>query len=149
MIGNEIFGNYTLLETIGIIEGIASAQPNINTIVESGDIYDLNTDHWNKQYAAFCVTQNNHSINDDFITYRFTLFYVDRLVLDKSNTIEIQSTAVQVFDNIIKRLRIDMNADINAGEVHPFTSRFAAECAGAYMNCDITVAKALYCGVLY
>ena len=71
-----MIGSYTLLETIGIIEGIASAQPNINTVVESGDIYDLNTDHWNKQYAAFCVTQTNHSIDEDFITYRFTLFYV-------------------------------------------------------------------------
>ena len=72
MTGNEIRGNYTLLETIDIIEGIAAAQPNINTIVESGDIYDLNTDHWNKQYAAFCVTQNTHRIDEDFITYRFT-----------------------------------------------------------------------------
>ena len=53
------------------------------------------------------------------------------------------------FDNIIKRLKADMNANIDGGEVHPFTSRFAAECAGAYMNCDIIVAKATNCGVLY
>lgn len=137
----------TLMETINLLNYIAKHQPNVNGIVETGDIFDLNKDEYQQEYAAFCCTQRTHVVSEDFTTYSFTLFYVDRLTLDKSNKIEIQSTAVQFFQNLIKTIRQKFtNLDFNvSGEVVTFTERFSAECAGAYMNCEITTPNTSIC----
>lgn len=139
----------TLLETINILHWIAQNQPNVNGIVKSGDIYDLNKEEYTQKYSAFCCTQNTHSINEDFTTYSFTLFYVDRLTLDKSNKLEIQSTACEFFQNLIKTVMQKLgNLDWTNGEVTTFTERFSAECAGAFMTCSITTKNQSVCALI-
>lgn len=139
----------TLLETINLLNYIAQNQPNVNGIVETGDIYDLNKDEYEQKYAAFCVTQNTHNVGEEFTTFSFTLFYVDRLTLDKSNKIEIQSTAVEFFGNFIKTImqRFDW-LDWTNGDVTTFTEKFSAECAGAYMTCNITTPNKSLCAMV-
>lgn len=139
----------TLLETIKLLEYIAGSQPNINGIVESGDIFDLSKEEYEQKYSAFCVTQNTHNINADYSTFNFTLFYVDRLTLDKNNKLEIQSTAVQFFQNFIKTILYKVpELNIENGNVTPFTERFSAECAGAYMQCSITTPNISLCYIM-
>lgn len=140
----------TLLETIKLLEHIAESQPNVNGIVETGDIFDLNKDEYQQKYSAFCVTQNTHTVGEEFTTYSFTLFYVDRLTLDKSNKLEIQSTAVEFFGNFIRTIMKDYS-ELNwtNGEVTPFTEKFSAECAGAYMVCSITTTNHSLCNLTY
>lgn len=139
----------TLLETINFLNHIAATQPNVNGIVETGDIYDLNKDEYQQKYSAFCVTQNTHSVGEEFTTFSFTLFYVDRLTLDKSNKIEIQSTAVEFFGNFIKTVMEKYKwLDWSNGEVTTFTEKFSAECAGAYMNCNITTVNQSLCALV-
>ena len=136
----------TLQETINFLNYIAKNQPNVNGIVESGDIYDLNKDEYQQMYSAFCVTQRQHTINQEYSTYRFTLYYVDRLTLDKSNKIEIQSTACEFFQNLIKTVMQDYyDLDFTNGDVYTFTEKFSAECAGAYMDCEITTTNKSLC----
>lgn len=136
----------TLLETINLLNWIAKNQPNVNGIVESGDIFDLNKDEYQQKYSAFCVTQNTHTVGEEFTTYSFTLFYVDRLTLDKSNKLEIQSTAVQFFGNLIKTIMQKFDRlNWTNGDVTPFTEKFSAECAGAYMTCSITTPNNSLC----
>jgi hypothetical protein len=139
----------TLVETINLLNWIAQNQPNVNGVVETGDIYDLNKEEFQQKYAAFCVQQNTHTVTQDFTTFSFTLFYVDRLTLDKSNKIEIQSTAVEFFSNLIKTIMTKFdNLDFTNGEVTTFTERFSAECAGAFMNCRITTANKSLCATI-
>lgn len=139
----------TLLETIKILEYIASQQPNINGIVESGDIYDLNKDEYQTKYSAFCITQNTHTIGTEFNIYSFTLFYVDRLTLDKSNKLEIQSTAVEFFSNMLKTINEDWSGlNVETGDITTFTERFTAECAGAYMTFNITTTPESLCKII-
>lgn len=140
----------TLLETIKLLEQIASEQPNINGIVESGDIFDLNKDEYQQKYSAFCVTQNNHTVNELYNVFSFTLFYVDRLTNDKSNKLQIHSTAVEFFSNFIKKIMTDY-PDLNweYGEVTTFTEKFSAECAGAYMTCNITTTSTSACPIIF
>lgn len=136
----------TLQETIKLLEYVAVNQPNVNGLVETGDIFDLNKDEYQQKYSAFCVTQNTHQIGIDFTTYSFTLFYVDRLTLDKHNKLEIQSTAVQFFQNFIKTIQEKAPLlDIENGEVTTFTEKFSAECAGAYMRCNVTTPNLSMC----
>lgn len=139
----------TLQETIKLLEYIAINQPNLNEIVESGDIFDLNKDEYEQKYSAFCVTQNTHTIGLEYSTYSFNLFYVDRLILDKSNKLEIQSTAVQFFQNFLKTIMEKVPAlDVQNGEVTTFTERFTAECAGAYMRLNITTTNNSLCSMI-
>ena len=127
----------TLLEIISKIKSIGSRQPNIHTILD--DVYDLNTINVEANYSAFCVQQNQHRMDGDFITYNFYLFYVDRLLSDKSNMLEIQSTGIQVLSNIVRTLDLESGSDVSASTFQVFTQRFEAECAGVYLNVGVTV----------
>lgn len=137
------------METINLLNWVAKNQPNVNGIVESGDIYDLNKDEYQQKYSAFCVTQNTHNVGEEFTTFSFTLFYVDRLTLDKSNKIEIQSTAVEFFGNLIKTIMQKFEwLDWTNGDVTTFTEKFSAECAGAYMTCNVTTPNKSLCAMV-
>lgn len=139
----------TLVEVINLLNYIAKNQPNVNGIVDSCDVYDLNKEEYQQKYAAFCVQQNTHQVSEDFTTFSFTMFYVDRLTDDKSNKIEIQSTAVEFFSNFIKTVMQKFDSlDFSNGEVHPFTERFSAECAGAYMDCKVTTKNQSICAMV-
>lgn len=130
----------TLFETIQIINQAAISQPNINAVVKTGDVFDLNKDNFKQRYAAFCCQQNQHTENGDYITYNFTLFYVDRLTADKRNKIEIQSTGIVTLGNLIRVLEdIELLEAGTTVTYQPFTQRFEAECAGVYCSIGITV----------
>lgn len=140
----------TLLETIKILEHIASEQPNVNGIVESGDVFDLSKEEYQQKYSAFCVTQGTHTIGTDFNTYSFTLFYVDRLTLDKSNKLEIQSTAVEFFSNFLHTINEEWSGlNVETSEVTTFTERFSAECAGGFMTVNVTTTPQSLCKIYY
>lgn len=139
----------TLIEVVNLLNWVAQNQPNVNGIVKSGDVFDLNKEEYQQKYAAFCVQQNTHSISEDFTTFSFTLFYVDRLTLDKSNKLEIQSTACEFFQNLIKTIMQKFeNLNWTNGDVTTFTERFSAECAGAYMTCSITTKNQSICAMI-
>lgn len=129
----------TLFEVFNVINKVAVQQPNINTIVNTGNIFDLNTENWQIKYGAFCVQQEEHIQDGDFITYSFNLFFVDRLTDDRRNKLMIQSNAITTLMNIVNGLRdieiLDTDANIT---YQVFTERFAAECAGAYCRINIT-----------
>lgn len=127
----------TLKEIKILIETIADKQPNVNTIVKSGDIFDLNKKA-DVDYSAFCLTQQPHTETEDFRTYHFYMFYVDRLTADGTNKIAVQSTAIEVLNNVIKTLRNNDELElIGTITYNTFTQRFSSECAGAY--CDISI----------
>ena len=129
----------TLFEIFKIINKVAVSEPNVNTVVNTGNIFDLNTENWQVKYGAFCAQQEKHVQNGDFITYNFTLFYVDRLTDDKSNKLDVQSNAITTLMNVINGLKmIDLiDIDINV-DYTTFTERFTASCAGAFCSLSVT-----------
>lgn len=136
----------TLEEIIKKIWSIAEKQPNINTIVRTNDIYHLNS-NMDVKYAAFCVSQLQHTQQEDFIYFNFNLFYADRLRSDKENQLEIQSHAISVLKNIISLLQDDF--DITQITYTPFQQRFESETAGAYATITIAVPIDELCGEEY
>ena len=128
----------TLEQIIKKIWSIAEKQPNINTIVRTNDIYQLNAD-MDVKYAAFCVSQLQHTQNEDFIYFNFNLFYADRLRSDKGNQLEVQSHAISVLKNIIATLMNKELLDITQITYTPFQQRFESETAGAYATITIAV----------
>ncbi len=133
----------TLLDTINNLLDIARKQPNINH-VGNGDVYSLNSLP-NINYGVFFITQQNHSINDDITTYNLTLYYIDRLLSDNSNTLQIQSQGIMILANIINifnnsNLDADIEYDIN---FTTFTHRFQDDCGGVFANVRITTNNGL------
>ena len=128
----------TLLDIVKELENIAKKQPNIN-YVGNGDIYALSTLP-NVNYGVFYVTQSNHTQNENTINYTLTLFYVDRLMNDNSNRLQIQSNGITTLTNIINIFSMK-NDDVEIQYNIPYTTfiqRFADDCSGVYCNVTIT-----------
>jgi len=128
----------TLLEFIRVIEGVAADQPAVNMIVRDS-VLRCN-DHPNDRYGAFVWTQGQHSesADSDFRTFRFSLFYVDRLTADKSNQAECQSVGVEVLGNIIRTIAEEFDT-AGSWSIDTFTQRFTDECAGAWASVGFLV----------
>ena len=121
----------TLLEFIKILEGVASAQPAVNMVVQDS-VLRLN-DNPADRYGAFVWTQGQHSegMGNDYRIFRFSLFYVDRLLHDRSNQTEIQSVGVEVLSNVIRTISEEFEV-VTDWSIDTFTQRFTDECAGAW-----------------
>ena len=118
-----------LVQTIDIIKTFAKAEPNIHAVVDQFE--DLNRE--GTKYSAFILQQQQHTRTDDFVTYNFYIGYADRLTEDGGNEIEVQSTAMQVIDDVVYSIRDTFPAvEIGVGAYNVFTQRFINLCAGAY-----------------
>ena len=124
----------TLLQITETIRKISLNEPNIQSFV--GEFLDLNS--VDAEYGAIILQQRTHRRDDEFITYSFYLGYADRLNEDKSNEVEIQSTGIQVIDNIVYSLE-NRGIDTSVGSYNTFTQRFLAEAAGTYVELNIQV----------
>ena len=128
----------TLFEIINKLKDIAISKPNIN-FVGDGDVYVLNSLP-NIDYSVFFITQNDHSIYQDTITYSLNLFYIDRISDSEDNVLNIQSDGMLQLTNIINTLVFSEDVDVD-GEISftPFIQRFSDQCAGVYCNVRFVV----------
>ena len=128
----------TLFELINKLKDIAISKPNIN-FVGDGDVYTLNSLP-NIDYSVFFITQNDHSIYQDTITYSLNLFYIDRISDSEDNVLNIQSDGILQLTNVINTLVFSEDVDVD-GEISfvPFIQRFADQCAGVYCTVRFVV----------
>ena len=137
----------TLFEIINKLKDIAISKPNIN-YVGDGDVYTLNSLP-NIDYSVFFITQNQHSIYQDTITYSLNLFYIDRISDSEDNVLNIQSDGMLQLTNIINTLVFSEDVDVD-GDITfvPFIQRFADQCSGVYCTvrfiCDNNLGTCSY-----
>lgn len=137
----------TLFEIINKLKTVAISKPNIN-FVGDGDVYTLNSLP-NIDYSVFFITQNDHSIYQDTITYSLNLFYIDRISDSEDNVLNIQSDGMLQLTNVINTLVFSEDVDVD-GEITftPFIQRFADNCAGVYCTvrfiCDNNLGSCSY-----
>lgn len=136
----------TLYDIIKALEGVALEQPSVKMIVPN-DIYDLNSTP-NATYGVFGYVQGQHSVDGDFITYAFTLFYVDRLDEDKGNQQFVQSTGILTLANILATLADEFPVNVDSSTFESFTERFSDECAGVMASVAITAPRSVFCAEL-
>ena len=135
----------TLFETIRTIYQVASKEPNINTLVLSGNVFDLNTNNTTVKYSAFCCEQMPHEHIENYMRYGFRFYFVDRLTEDSKNKIEVQSKGIQTLENILDKIRNLEIFDVYQDYTYTtFTNKFEAWCAGAYVELYI-LAPDNYC----
>lgn len=81
-----------------------------------------------------------------FLTYTFTVGYVDRIdgslaTGDPAEVATVQSAAILTLQLLITQFTQDTNSDfeLSYGDIIPFQQRFDALTAGAYLTINITV----------
>lgn len=127
----------TLAQLIRLFEGIAKEQPSINMIVQN-DVFRINSAP-SLKYGVFAWTQGQHSGSiNGMQTYSFSLFYVDRLLEDLSNQIEIQSVGCETLGNILRALD-EYDVEVGNYTMQTFNQRFTDECAGVFCNVTLSV----------
>lgn len=121
---------------------------NIEAIIKSvdktvgdfyyGDIYNIN--HYQSiKYPAVILTNATHFAGLETVTYYFNIFYIDRLTEDKSNKLDVQSTAISTLTNALQLID-DQYIVIDNYEIHTFEEKFNDVCAGAYAKVGIKCA---------
>ena len=131
---------FNVITLVNSIKKIGQAIPNINTVVLS-DIFELNSKP-DVDYSVFAIIQDTHRQDDDFFYFSFVLYYVDRLLNDKSNQLEIQSHGIQLLSTVISKIEelgLIVNHDVVQTTYQTFTQRFSDETAGVFARVEIMV----------
>ena len=134
----------TLLQLISAMEAAAASQPAVNMIVRQ-DVRKLN-DYAACRYGAFAWQQSQHrgGIGREVTDYGFNLFYVDRVLADASNEVEVQGTAVEVLGNILRTLA-EQGVAVSDWTIETFRQRFKDDCAGAWASVTLTAPVGVNC----
>lgn len=107
-----------------------------------GDIYEYLNGKPNVKYASVNIDINQSTRNDNLITYSVYLYYVDRLTEDKSNWMEVKTTAEQVLNSIVNYAAEIGDVD-DGWTIHYFEQQFADYCAGGYVQFNLEVPNIL------
>lgn len=99
----------------------------------------------------FCSPTGTHRVEENWTTYNVTIFYVSRLLEDNSNEMDIQSTAVEVLKNIIKKIQnlegVVAVSDEYTINVFVEYEKFTDRTTGAFAQIDISLLNDTVCTV--
>lgn len=131
----------TIYQTIKALENIALSHPQIRYCGEN-DLYAVINADPNIKYSIFFITQNQHRSTEEWDKYSFNLFYIDRLIEDSSNDVDIQSIGKEILTNIIQIFCNTYDAEIEGNyQFQPFMQKFNDNCAGIYCTITLSIAK--------
>ena len=119
------------------IKRYALSLPYVNSS-NLGDIYEYLNGNPDVKYASVNIDITSSTRNDNLTAYNVYLYYVDRLTQDKSNHIEIKTTAEQVLNSIVNYTATF--GDVNDGwTIQFFEQQFSDYCAGGYVQYNLEV----------
>lgn len=114
-------------------------------------IYQVNPETVVNYPFVFFSPTGTHRVEENFTTYSVTAFYVDRLLEDNSNDIDIQSAAIEVLKNLIRKAE-SINGVVGVSSEYILNvfveyEKFADRCTGAYIQIDISILNDTTCTV--
>lgn len=135
----------TLVELTDAIEALALTSPVIHYADSGADVYDLNGRTVVNYPAVYIMPDGVHTVGRNTTQYHLTIFYIDRLVADKTNAEQVFSTAIRELSNLVRGIR-DINGVVNIGDtasvqnfINTEQEKFSDVCAGAYIITTVTV----------
>ena len=139
----------TLQALMNLIARFGIQNKIINYSAAGSDIYAINGMTIDAYPILFCSPTGTHNIEKDTTTYEITLYYLDRLLGDSSNEMDILSTSIEALKNIIWGIE-RMDGIVDVSEVLPIrnvteTEAFNDKLAGAYCTFQIQVLNAYTC----
>lgn len=141
----------TLYNILNKICSVAIKDKLVNYAAAGSSIYDLNNQTIKDYPIIYISPTGQHEIQENTTTYSLTLFYIDRLLQDSSNDVEIHSTGIEVIKNLILKIEdiggvVDVDSRYNI-QLFTETERMSDRCNGAYAQIRITVLNDTVCVV--
>lgn len=139
----------TLKKLLNIIGEMAISQKCCHYSACGTSIAQLNPIPIDSYPVLFTAPTGNHRVQENTTTYEITLYWIDRLLEDNTNDIDIFSNSIEQLKNIIIGIRdlvevvdVDFNYIIRN-----FTNTEAMDdrLAGAYCTIQITVINETLC----
>lgn len=139
----------TLQELLDGIKVVCEQNPLVGFVKYGYDIYELNYITIKDYPVMYIMVSGQHTISRDVTAYNIMLFYLDRLLEDDANNMQIFSTAGEMLKNTINHL-IDKYFVSDTASLQNFveTERMTDRLAGAYATLQITIANTSICGEL-
>lgn len=124
------------------LEAYSLSIPYVND-ANLGDIYEYLNGTPDVKYASVNIDINQSTREENLISYSIYLYYVDRLNEDKSNWMEIKTTAEQALNSIINYAGNKLGDVIDGWVINYFEQQFADNCAGGWVNFTLEVPSIL------
>ena len=135
------------------ISEIALKNNLVNASYAGPSIYNVNGGTVVDYPYVFTSPTDDITVGDNTTTYGLTLYFVDRLLEDSSNEVDIFSVGVETIKNLIRQLReLDEIVSITETPVIRLftdTQKMADNCAGAYVRFEITALNTAACAVYF
>lgn len=125
----------------------------VNAAYAGPSIYNINGTTVLDYPYLFTSPTDDITVGENTTRYGLTLYYVDRLLSDSSNEVDIFSTGVETLKNIIRQLELlDEIVDVTDEPIIRLfteTQKMADSCAGAYCRLSITALNTAACPVYF
>ena len=140
----------TLFELCRELGEMAKAQELVNYSAAGSSLGEINPLNLDWYPLFFIIPSGTHTVRDDTTRYDLTLYYIDRLLEDNSNTIDIFSSAIENLKNILIGARsipgvVDVEDTYTIRNFMP--EKLNDRVAGAYAQVRITVENETVCFV--
>ena len=125
------------IQILNRLQAYSLSLPYVND-ANLGDIYEYLNGKPNVKYAAVNIDITQSTRNDNLTSYNVYLYYIDRLTQDKSNWMEVKTTAEQTLNSIINYAA--KIGDVDDGwTINYFEQQFTDYCAGGYVQFNLEV----------
>ena len=126
-------------ELINIIEILSLNHNLVGSFMEGQSVYNINSN--DNAYPVIYLTPRPHSIGHPVSTYNFYMYYVDRLLDDETNKIDIQTAGIKAIDDILMSLdNLSDNVEVEFPlSMNVFNEKFSDNCAGTYVEVSIQI----------
>lgn len=139
----------TLKELITAIGQMAIQEKLVNYSASAGSIAQLNPLSIDYYPILFITPSGEHTVFENTTRFTISLTYIDRLLEDNSNDIDIYSTSVEELKNIIKGIKlipgvIDVDSEYvirNFTDTESMNDRVS----GSYVQLRILVSNEIIC----
>lgn len=132
----------TLLELCRELGEMAKAQELVNYSAAGSSLGELNPLSVDWYPLFFIIPSGTHTVYEDTTRYDLTLYHIDRLLEDNTNTIDVFSSAIENLKNILIGARsipgvVDVEETYTIRNFMP--EKQNDRLAGAYAQVRITV----------
>ena len=124
------------IQLINAIEVLAVKHNLVSSFVEGDNVFEVNSS--DNLYPVVYLTSKPHQLGHPTSTYNFYIYYVDRLLEDKSNRLYIQNSGMKAInDLILDIIELDKTDCTYPISINTFTEKFTDECAGVWAEISI------------
>ena len=134
-----------LLKNIG---EMGKAQNLVNFSAAGASLAEINPLEVTWYPMFYSIPAGTHTITEDTTTFSLTLYYIDRLLEDNSNEVDIFSSSIENLRNIINGIKwlpgvVDVETSYTINNFMP--EKLNDRLCGSYANVRITVANDTVC----